>query len=233
MTRVNQCLASVVGSIAGLALLTASATAASLSISPIRIDVVEPGNSSNVTVTNSGATPVNVQVRIFRWAAKDGQDDYAETDDVVVTPPITTVGPGAKFTTRTIRQADAPIQGEEAYRLVVDEIPDANRARNLGVTVAVRYVVPVFFISAEATQPQVSWSIQKPRGGKPLLVATNNGDKHLRLSALRIGKVTLAAGLAGYVLGHGSHAWPLPTNAGVGPITADSDAGAVNAVLAP
>jgi fimbrial chaperone protein len=231
--RAKRCRLAAAGPIAGLLLLSVSATAALLSMAPIRIDVVEPGNSSNVTVTNSGAAPVNVQVRIFRWAVKDGQDDYEETESVVVTPPITTVGPGANFTIRVIRQADAPIQGEEAYRLVVDEIPDANRARNLGVTIAVRYVVPVFFLSADAGPPQVSWSIARTRGGKPLLVATNNSDKHLRLSALRIGKTTLAAGLAGYVLGHGSRTWPLPTKAGVGSISADSDAGPINAVLAP
>src|ERR1700674_1645340 len=231
MVRAKSYLRSITGLLAGSLLLSTSVMAASLSMAPIRVDVIAPGNSSNVTVTNSGAAPVNVQVRIFRWGAKDGQDDYAETENVVVTPPLTTVAPGANFTVRIIRQADVPIQGEEAYRLVVDEIPDANRVRNVGVTVAVRYAVPVFFLAAEATQPQVSWSIQKARGGKRLLVAINNGDKHLRLSALRIGKTMLAAGLAGYVLGHGSRAWPLPTNAGVGPITADSDAGPVNAVL--
>ena len=63
MMRVRRCFHSIVGSIAGFLLLSASATAASLSISPIRIDVVEPGNSSNLTVANSGAAPVNVQMR--------------------------------------------------------------------------------------------------------------------------------------------------------------------------
>ena len=116
---VKRRLCSILGSIAAFALLSTSATAASLSLAPVRVNVVEPGNSSNLTVTNSGAAPVNVQVRIFRWGTKDGQDDYAETEDVVVTPPITTVGPGANFTIRIIRQADAPIRGEEAYRLVV------------------------------------------------------------------------------------------------------------------
>ena len=205
------------------------ASAASISVSPIRADVMEPGNSTSFTIKNDAARTVNIQVRIFKWSLANGADDYAETDDVVATPPVAAVPQGASATVRIVRTSRAPVKGEESYRLVVDEIPDANRVRNIGVNVALRYTIPVFFLSGEAAQPRLTWTVRSEKG-KRMLVATNAGDKHLRISALKVGSATVVPGLAGYVLGHSSKKWELPKGAS-GAISADSDAGRINASI--
>ncbi|MDB5546414.1 MAG: gram-negative pili assembly chaperone, N-terminal domain protein [Hyphomicrobiales bacterium] len=205
------------------------ASAASISVSPIRADVMEPGNSTSFTIKNDAARTVNIQVRIFKWSLANGADDYAETDDVVATPPVAAVPQGASATVRIVRTSRAPVKGEESYRLVVDEIPDANRVRNLGVNVALRYTIPVFFLSGEAAQPRLTWTVRSEKG-KRMLVATNAGDKHLRISALKVGSTNVVPGLAGYVLGHSSKKWELPGGAS-GAISAESDAGRINASI--
>ena len=213
-----------------LQLLGAAAQAASISVSPIRADVPAPSQSASVTLRNDAAQPVNIQIRIFKWGLKNGEDHYEESNDVVATPPVATVPPGGDALVRVMRLDQRPVVGEEPYRLIVDEIPDANRVRNVGVNLAVRYAIPVFFLNGDAVQPRLAWSVRN-EGGKRMLVATNTGDKSSRISNLRIGGMTLRPGLAGYVLGHSTRMWPLPANATAARVMADSDHGVINAPL--
>ena len=208
-----------------------AAQAASISISPIRLDVPAPASSASVTLRNEAALPANIQIRMFKWKLNKGEDFYEESDDVVATPPVATVPPGGSALVRIVRTGAAPVVGEEAYRLVVDEIPDANRVRNVGVNIALRYIIPVFFLNGDATQPKVDWSI-RTEGGKRMLVATNTGDKNRRIVNLRLDKTTIVNGLAGYVLGHSTRMWPLPAKASGARILADTDAGPIDAALA-
>ena len=208
-----------------------AAQAASISISPIRLDVPAPASSASVTLLNEAALPANIQIRMFKWKLNKGEVFYEESDDVVATPPVATVPPGGSALVRIVRTGAAPVVGEEAYRLVVDEIPDANRVRNVGVNIALRYIIPVFFLKGDATQPKVDWSI-RTEGGKRMLVATNTGDKNRRIVNLRLDKTTIVNGLAGYVLGHSTRMWPLPAKASGARILADTDAGPIDAALA-
>lgn len=206
--------------------------AASLSVSPIRLDVVHPGNSSRLTLRNNGSRPLTAQVRVFQWSAQNGKDHFAETRNVVVSPPITTLPAGGEMNVRLLRTSTAPVQGEESYRVVVDEIPDANRVTTVGVTIAIRYALPLFVLSPNATKPQVEWSVRM-LGGKRTLVATNNGDVHLRIANLTVGNLKLGKGLQGYVLGKSTKIFELPRNANpAGAISADTDQGKLNAALA-
>ena len=73
------------------------AQAANISVFPIRIDVSAPATSASVNLKNEAAQPVNIQIRIFKWVLKNGEDFYEESDDVVATPPVAvlTVTPGS------------------------------------------------------------------------------------------------------------------------------------------
>jgi len=212
-------------------LFCCAAQAASISVSPIRLDVPAPASSASVTLRNDGALPVNIQIRMFKWKLNKGEDFYEESDEVVATPPVATVPPGGSALVRIVRTGTSPVVGEEPYRLVVDEIPDANRVRNVGVNIALRYLVPVFFLKDDATQPKIEWSI-RTEDGKRMLVATNTGDKNRRIANLRLDKTVLNAGLAGYVLGHSTRMWPLPAKASGARVLADTDAGPIDAPLA-
>ena len=205
--------------------------AASLTVSPIRLDVVHPGNNTRVVLRNDGPRPITAQVRVFKWSAMNGQDHFSETRDIVVSPPIASLPPGTDFNVRILRAGGGPVQGEESYRVVIDEIPEANRVRTIGITIAIRYAVPLFILSPDATKPQVSWSVRMV-GGRRVLAASNAGDVHLRLANVSVGNVKLAKGLLGYVLGKSTRYFVLPRNANPsGAVTADTDQGRLNATL--
>jgi hypothetical protein len=109
-------------------------------------------------------------------------------------------------------------------------LSDANRIRNSGVSMALRYLIPVFFLGDDASQPKLAWSI-RTEGAKRMLVATNAGDRSSRVSNLRLDKPMLYGGLAGYVLGHSTRMWPLPAKVSGARVTADSNNGAIDAPL--
>ncbi len=213
-----------------LSLAAAGASeAASLAVSPIRVEVLQPANSGAVTLRNESPRPVVGQVRVFEWTLREGKDHFAPTDHVVASPPIVQIAPGSETLVRLLRIQGEPIRGEKSYRLVVDEVPVADRVRNIGVNLAVRYALPLFFVHPDASASKLAWSIET-RSGRRVLVGVNSGDRSVRISDLSIGGVKISPGLAGYILGRSERVFDLPRGApGAGAISAETEKGRLNA----
>lgn len=173
---------------------------------------------------NPGRTPVTLQVRVYAWAQADGKNVYAETNEVIGTPPIVTIAPGEKQLIRLTRTGPAPTGFEAAYRLIVDEIPAQEAdAGKPGASVAfrMRYSLPLFAIGtsapradskAPAPTPRLGWRIVEG-SGEPMVEIRNTGPVHARLTAATLGDTVLAPGLLGYVLPGQAMRWPLPSGA--------------------
>lgn len=215
-----------------------AASAASLSVVPISIEVTQPSATGAITLRNREARPLNAQVRVFRWTQVDGEDRLEPTEDVIASPPIVTINAGADYVVRLQRTAGGAVDGEEAYRTVVDELPNPNRQRNGSIAIVLRYLVPTFFLSPDATQPRIAWSLAQ-RNGAPVLSASNSGDKRIQIADLKVtngaGRTFLIGkGLAGYVLGRSQREWAIHANLGAlrgGVVTATSDHGPIRAAL--
>ena len=105
--------------------------AGTLQVEPVIVDVTAPGGASTVTLRNEGAAPIEAQIRVFRWSLVDGQEKLEPTDDVVASPPSATLTPKGLYIVRVVRVSKKPMVGEESYRLLVDQLPDEERARHL------------------------------------------------------------------------------------------------------
>ncbi len=193
----------------GLSLPPGTANAAQLQVRPVGIQLTAPAAASKLVLTNRGRTPISAQVRIFQWTQKSGRDALVRTRAVVASPPLLKMRPGREHIVRVVRLSKAPVRGEESYRLLVDEIPQA-KLKGSGVIFALRYSIPVFFTAPDATPPRVSWSASARRG-RLVLTASNAGQRHDKISRLRVvvnGHTrTLFRGLAGYVLGGTGRVW--------------------------
>ena len=196
----------------GMTALAAPVSAASLQVSPILVDVAAEGAAAtSVTLRNSSNKPVNTQMRVFRWTQSNGEDQYEETTDVVASPPMVTMRPNGEYVVRIVRSSRAPIRGEESYRLVADELPDA-AAKNSGtINLLVRHSVPVFFHSANAAPAAVTWNVSK-KGGRLVVEGRNSGDRRVRVARLKAddgagNSVSYGDGLVGYVLAKSSISW--------------------------
>lgn len=216
------------------------AKAASLSIAPTSLNLTAPASAATITLRNHGDRAVHVQVRPFAWHQRNGKDVLEPTRDLVASPPITTVAPGIEYVVRIVRLAKHSVVGEESYRLLIDELPSPERRRNGTVTVLLRYSVPIFVKSPDARHADVAWRIDD-QGQDAVLTAFNAGESHLRISNLRIRssqgtRTSIAAGLAGYVLGGAAREWILSRQAAalIGKdtqLSADSEAGAFDATI--
>lgn len=198
---------------ASLALaLPTPAWAEGLRVSPVLLEVPAPGAATTLTLRNEGRETITVQARSFRWTQAGGQEQLRRTNDVVVSPPATRLPPGATQTIRVVRTAKSAVRGEEAYRVIINEVPDQGRRRSGSVAFATELRIPVFFVGRGARNPEVAWALRNS-GGATVLVAQNRGDTRLRLADLRLTGATGASvsrpGLVGYVLGGSTMQWPV------------------------
>ena len=187
--------------------------AAALQVSPVNIQVDIPTAASTITVSNPGDTPLTSQFRIFKWTHQNGKDELIATREVVVSPPLTRLLPGQPYIVRIVRVSKQPVNGEEAYRLLVDEIPNASDpAPSYGARFAIRQSIPVFF-TVPAAVPKLTWGATI-KNGKILLQARNEGSKRMRIFALKVTNsagdvISVGKGFAGYVFGHSTEQWTL------------------------
>lgn len=199
-------------------LCSSSSSASSLGLSPVSVEVIAPAAAATLTLRNEGPEPLNVQIRTFRWTEVAGEDTLEPTNDVVASPPMTTLAPKVSYTVRLVRLTKRQLSSGESYRVLVDELPSANAQTSRVVTLLTRYSIPVFFYPASASEGKLTWSIEQ-RDGVSYVSATNTGDMHLRIAGLKVENgnkpvISFGDGLAGYVLGHSTKTWAAPRNSG-------------------
>jgi len=209
-------------------------SAAALQVTPVSLQVPAPGATATMQLTNEGEFPLAAQIRVFRWTQENGAERLEPTATVAASPPAANLAPGAKYTIRVIRLDPTPVLGEENYRVVVDELPDPGHVRHGTINIVLRYSIPLFFTSPGAAPPHVAWSAGK-QYNRLALFASNEGDRHLRVSNLKVrdkggATVNFGEGLAGYVLGRSSNRFLSKSQtkgfgSGSATIKADSDLG--------
>lgn len=220
-----------------LAFAAAPALAAALQVSPVTVEVPPPGATAVVNLQNAGDRPLSAQLRIFRWRQVDGRDDYEPTDAVVASPPLVDLAGAQTYTVRIVRADQTPVSEEEAYRLIVDELPQSGGQTGNVVNLALRYSIPVFFSPPEAGAPKLTWTFRKS-GGQVAVTLRNDGERRVRISALRLrdragATASFGAGLIGYALPHSEATWLAPAARGFGGgavrVSAQSDQGLIDA----
>ena len=108
-----------------------------------------------------------MQVRIVRWKQEGGFERYSAQQDVVASPPIVTIAAGSKQLIRLIKQGTVPVGVEQAYRIIVDEIPQPdNKAEPaIGLKLQMRYSIPLLSMGRDP---------DKQRGAHHAFVDTHN-----------------------------------------------------------
>jgi len=215
------------------------ACATQLRVDPVLLELDAPAAAGALTLRNDEDGEVAVQTRVFRWSQVNGNESLELTTDVVASPPTVRLAPHADYTVRIVRTTNEPVRGEESYRVIVDQLPDARRRVGRAINILIRQSIPVFIRAAQVTRANGSWSLAS-EGGKVVVTASNSGDERLRIASLRLRDTTgstidFGNGLVGYALGHSSMSFiattpPRGFGAG-GPvaITAESNGGPVHA----
>lgn len=192
---------------ASAALLTcAAAFASGLQVAPVSLTLKATQQADGLWLSNTGENVVHAQVRVYRWTQEDDADRLAPTRGLVASPPMIELAAGERQLIRAIRLGAPPSGGaEEAYRLIIDELP-VHDAKQKGLQYVLRYSVPVFVepVGAPATPLQLQWALVR-EGDKTLLEVRNGGGTHAQIADVAYtdaaGKRSdIARGLLGYVL---------------------------------
>lgn len=202
--------------------LTAPAVGAKghLQVNPTLVEMRTKAAASRIVLSNTGDESVSAQVRVFAWTQRGGEDQLADTDQIVLSPPIVKIDPGQEQVIRLVR-VGAPNQGsrDQSYRIIVEELPGAKPSVDM-VKLRMRYVMPMFVRAADAAQPQLDCRMRATT-----LTCSNAGGRAAQLGRTRLldgngHSMELSTGLLGYVLAGSKKQWSIdPTR--LSTLTAD------------
>ncbi|EKT60701.1 molecular chaperone [Providencia burhodogranariea] len=192
--------------------------AATLQVYPVNIDFLAGEKAKAIYVSNAGDHAINAQIRVFLWQQENGENKLIETNNIIVSPPLTDIPPGQQQLIRIIQPNQKIADTEQSYRLIIDELPGSDEVKNAGaVNFLLRYSLPVFINTPSSIIDNTKINIWIDSSVTPaLLKVRNDNNKHIKLSDVSIvsqGKiVVINKGLLGYVLANNQMQWPLPSH---------------------
>ena len=162
-----------------------SAQAASIAVSPLRLDIKPGQQMTALTVSNTGQTPVLVQGQIKAWLDSDQPEASTSSGGMMLTPPLFKLAPGGKQLVRIgWQQQTATPAHELAFRVFLQEVPNTADSPS-GLRVALRLSVPLFAQPASTKVRALDWQWQPASTGSTLQLH-NNGNRHERISRLKV-----------------------------------------------
>ncbi len=143
---------------------TAPLAAAALSVAPTRLELGPDANTDAVSMRNDGDRPVLVQVETFRWTGPLGAEGLEATRELLTVPSIFRIAPGERQVVRVALRR--PFRGtvEEAYRLLIAEVPEETGPRAGGIRFTLRLSLPVF-VTPEGARPRPEWRLRRDARG--------------------------------------------------------------------
>jgi fimbrial chaperone protein len=149
-----------------------------MDVAPTTLDLA-PGAAGLLFVTNHGARAVTVQIEAMDWHQDQNRDVLSPSTNFFASPPMVRIEAGARQTVRVMAPKSSSA-GENAYRLLVSELPDPNQDSD-GVHVLLQFSVPVFVRHDPHLAPQIAWTAQNGR-----LLAVNQGVQAVKLAGLTL-----------------------------------------------
>lgn len=220
-------------------LIAGEACAGSFQVSPVRIELSPAMPTAAISVRNESTTDsVVVQLRPMNWKQENGQDVYTPSTDLIATPPIFTMKPGATQTIRVgLRKAEqSDIQ--QTFRIYLTEVPPPPKPGFQGLQVALNIGIPIFIAPKSKSGGEPAWRAVTDAEGRLAITATNPANSHVQVLDFTLGddsEGTLGVSQEPrYVLAGQSITWRVPlTRAvkGAVRIKARSDAGDLQATV--
>lgn len=191
----------------------AGGMAASLQISPVMLTLSPDSTSTLLELENVTSRPLFGQVRVYRWTQTLDDDVLEPTQELIASPPLVEIAPTGKQTIRLIRAQGGEVTEERAYRLLIDELPRDWHMPTHGVSVKLRYSVPVFVGPSSSQRPALQWQVRQSPDGAYLAIH-NSSARRAQISEVQLvaGRraYTVNQGLLGYALSGQTRQWKLP-----------------------
>ncbi|MCG9510559.1 fimbria/pilus periplasmic chaperone [Acinetobacter pittii] len=196
--------------------LSSTLSAATIRISPVNVEILSNQSASSISLFNQSNESTDLQIRVFEWVQKNGQDELIPTDEIAISPPFLKLKPNDSYNLRVVRINPAAIAGEKTYRIIIDELPkpvDSRKAAQ-GINVLLRSSLPVFIVNKDAIT-KLNWKIDSNQKA-PSLNISNIGNRHALLNNLTLVDTTANKSypiqvntVNGYILGQQTRSYSI------------------------
>jgi fimbrial chaperone protein len=173
---------------AALLMLAAhSAWAGVFSVTPVRVYMTPKDRAVAITLNNDGDTPVVLQADLFTWSQKeDGEDVMTPTEDLLLSPPIIKLAPGARQVVRLAMLKPRDPLRQMTYRMILREVPEAALPANrVAVPIALALNMPVFVTPAKAAR-EVRCEIKGSDDSSVSVLCKNSGTAYAQIRVLDV-----------------------------------------------
>lgn len=230
----------IAGTLVCVAMLSPVVPGWAVTISPVQVDLTRQKPVMSITVNNPSSESITFQSRLRSWRQVNGQDEYDETNDLVVVPPMAILPAGRSQIFRVaMRRPQAP-SVEQAYRLILENIPDESAeavAKRAGtIVVHISHDLPVLVAPAVKVGVVPRLSTCSAPAGKICVRLENAGNVSVRMRALSIGTgdASVSIKVFGAILAGAWKQWVFdrpPGMAGPLKLGADTSVGFVSSVI--
>lgn len=168
-----------------ISLLAVSTAVASISVSPVRLDLSNTHDKDFIRVSNQEDRPKSYQVEVVSWSQSDGRPEvYAPTESMLVVPPLFTLQPGEDQLVRVGMLGRSDSETEQSYRVFITEIapPKDDAEATSGITMRLQIGVPVFVAPEADAVATLDLVNTNTIDGKLFLEFSNSGNTHVKVS---------------------------------------------------
>lgn len=169
-----------------LLMASASGACGTFTVTPVRIQVSASRPNAILQVTNRDDQPVTIQAHIVAWSFDNRNDVYTNSDDVILNPPIATLGAHqSQYIRLGLRRPNEGAQ-ELSYRLILEEVPPPLQSGFRGIRTVLRFSIPIFAIPKTAASAQLKWQAATDGNAGLRLIAANHGSAHVQIKSLDV-----------------------------------------------
>jgi len=166
------------------------------------IDLQAGARAGRLVLANTGDAPIAAQVRVYAWRQEGGEDVLEPSNALVVSPAIVEIPAGGEQLVRVVRPDGSAVAREQAYRVVVDELPGDPASDSSTVQVRMRFLIPVFVRAKDPAPTALTCRLESAA-----LACSNSGGRAAQLGATHLlngaQRIEVTPGLLGYVLAGG------------------------------
>lgn len=195
--------------------------AGAFSVSPMLVELDAKTPFATIEVTNDEAQEMMLmQASAKRWTKDGDKDTYAETQDLIVIPPMFRLNPGQKQTIRIALPSTASLQNnseEMAYRIYIEQLAAENKEYQSGsqtqeLDFFMNVGVPLFVLPSAGVNREAYWEVTQLPDNKVRVDFENTGNVHIKINAVDLfmgDKELVKENTHAYIFSGGKKSWEL------------------------
>lgn len=165
-----------------------SVTHASMSVSPVRIDLSDEHRKDVIRVSNQDESAKSYEVNVVAWSqSRERREIYTPTEDLLAVPPLFTLQPGEEQIVRIGMLQDADAATERSYRMFVTELapPQPESPAATGITMRVQIGVPVFVAPTALPTATLDYVDSMQVEEQLFMQFRNSGNTHVKVTEVQ------------------------------------------------